>query len=54
MAPGPSAMPSGMPAAPMHSPSNRTMPRSCRGVAPTEASTPIWRIRSPSEMWKAL
>ena len=54
MHPSPARMPMGIPAIPMHSPSKRTELRSCFSVAPTEASTPISRIRSLSEMLKEL
>ena len=54
IAPSPARIPIGIPTAPIHNPSKRTELRSCFAVAPTEASTPISRIRSFSEILNEL
>ena len=54
IAPSPASTPMGIPIAPIQSPSKRTELRNCFAVAPTEARTPISRIRSLREILKEL
>ena len=50
----PIKIPSGMPTAPMHIPSNMTELRSCLCVAPTDMRIPNWCVRSFNEMLNEL
>ena len=50
----PSARPAGMPTAPSNSASTRTDWRSCLALAPMPLSRPSWRVRSVTEMAKAV
>ena len=50
----PTTRPQGMPMAAITPASQNTMERICRRLAPMEESRPNWRVRSATEMAKAL